>query len=136
MTDSVERSRFGERGLASRSPPSSFLSVCCSLVAAGNVIDCGDGGTFAEPNDESPGDGMEPCDEPKSKRPRANPRLFSDWRLNCSYSGFWSTGMMRGDAAAAARTLEEGGLQVPRVCCAALDAKTSFSAFASTARPK
>lgn len=99
-------------------------------------MDCGDGGALMEPNTEPLGGGMEPGVDVKLKLPRANPLLFSDWRRNCSNSGFWSTGMTRGDAAAVDRTLEDGGLQFPRMCWAALDAKTSFSEFASTERPK
>lgn len=70
-----------------------------------------------EPNTEPlGGGGIEPVGELKLKLPSANPLLFSDWRRNCSNSGFWSTGMTRGEAAAVERTLEDGGLQFPRMC--------------------
>lgn len=69
----------------------------------------------------------------KSKLFRAKP-LFSDCFLKASKSGFWSTGMTRGDAAAVERTLDVGGLQLVRMWRAALDEKTS--AVESTCRPK
>lgn len=69
---------------------------------------------------------------PKSKLPRAKPFAFSEAFLNCSNSGFCSTGIICGDAAAVERTLEVGGLQLPRMCCAALEEKWS----PLTARPK
>lgn len=69
-----------------------------------------------------------------AKLPSVNTLLFSDCRLNKSNSGFWSSGTTRGEAAAVERTFEDGGLQFPRMCCAALDAKTS--ALEWTASPK
>jgi hypothetical protein len=70
----------------------------------------------------------------KSKLPNEKPLLFSDWRRNASNSGFWSTGTTRGEAAAVERTFEDGGLQLVRMCWAALEAKQS--AVASIWRPK
>lgn len=58
----------------------------------------------------------------------------SDCLLKASNSGFWSTGIMRGEAAAVDLTSEVGGLQFARAWCAALEEKTS--AEESMERPK
>ena len=79
-------------------------------------MDLGERGVFIVPNPVALGAGAEDCVEPKSNLPSAKPLLFSDCRLNCSNSRFWSTGMTRGDAAAVERTFDEGGLQLPRMC--------------------
>lgn len=70
--------------------------------------------------------------EPKSKLPRAKPLAPSDAFLNCSNSGLCSTGIICGDAAAVERTFDVGGLQLPRMCWAALEEKWS----PLTVRPK
>lgn len=75
-----------------------------------------------------------PWPEAKSKLPSANARLLCDCFLNCSNSGFCSTGIMRGEAAAVERTSEVGGLQLPRMCCAALEEK--WSVWALMVKPK
>ena len=99
------------------------------MPLCGMGIDWGDKG-FMPPYTEPWGAGKEGVEEPNSNLPSEKaPLLFSDWRLNCSNSGFWSTGMTRGEAAAVERTLEDGGLQLP-----ALEAKTST--LESTCRPK
>jgi hypothetical protein len=54
--------------------------------------------------------------------------------LNASKSGFWSRGIIRGDAAAAERTLEVGGLQFARACCPPPD--DMHSSVRSMERPK
>jgi hypothetical protein len=135
MDDSVDSIRFGERGLVAWS--------CSSLVSLGFLGMAGRGIDCDCDHDECcvvlvllkkgllvivarPG-------EAKSKLPSANALLFSDCFLNCSNSGFCSTGIIRGDAAAVERTFEVGGLQLPRMCCAALEDK--WSAI-PTARPK
>lgn len=128
MDDSVESIRFGERGFCgvSSSLDGSGLSP---LTAAGAPIDGGDNGVFTVPKYDPPDGGA--AAGVKLKLPRANPLLFSDCFLNCSNSGFCSTGIIRGDAAAVERTLEVGGLQFPRMCCAALDEKWSLAFTAS-----
>jgi hypothetical protein len=135
MEDSVDSMRFGERGLEAKS--------CSSLVSllspgrSGGGIDCVcEWGGCAESMLAK--NGLLACafrpGEAKSKLPRANPLLFSDCFLNCSNSGFCSTGIIRGEAAAVERTFEVGGLQFPRMCWAALEEK--WSALLLTARPK
>jgi hypothetical protein len=87
-------------------------------------VDCANGGEFIVPKYEEAFDGS--ADGVKLKLPSAKPRLLSDCFLNCSNSGFCSTGIMRGEAAAVERTFEVGGLQLPRICCAALEEKWSL----------
>jgi hypothetical protein len=93
-------------------------------------MDCGDGGVMSVPKYDVPVEGT--AAGVKLKFPSANPRLFSDCFLNCSNSGFCSTGIMRGDAAAVERTSDVGGLQLPRMCCAALEEKWSLLAFTAS----
>ena len=124
--------RLGERGLGA-SPCSSLESLLSlDLSGGGTEWDEGDslGSMLAKKGLLE--DALRPG-EAKSKLPRANPRLFSDCFLNCSNSGFCSTGIILGDAAAMERTLDVGGLQLPRMCWAALEEK--WSALL-TARPK
>ena len=121
MEDSVDSMRFGERGLG-ESSWSCFVSSLLTPTVLDCVIECGDSGVLVLVKNgfdvDAPWPGVA-----KSKLPRANALLFSDCFLNCSNSGFCSTGIIRGDAAAVERTFDVGGLQLPRMCCAALEEK-------------
>jgi len=131
MEDSVDNMRLGERGLGGSSV-SSFASSLFIAGRLGCVIDCGDSGVLVLLKKGFDVDA--PCPGvAKSKLPSANARLFSDCFLNCSNSGFCSTGIIRGDAAAVERTFDVGGLQLPRMCWAAAEEK--WSAF-DTDSPK
>jgi len=132
--ESEERRRFGDRD--SGTPSASFsLPGLAELLGdeGGAVLDEWTGpvrlvGTLLA---GCTTDGLLPR---SGSRPKANCLLFSDCLRNCSNSGFWSTGMTRGDAAAVDRTLEVGGLQLPRMCCAVPEEKQS--AAESSWRPK
>lgn len=128
--------RLGERGFGDCGFDAlswSSLVSCCSLPdTVGGGIDCGDKGVFTLLKNGLLAEA--PCADAKSKPPRANALLFSDCLRNCSNSGFCSTGIIRGETAAVERTLEVGGLQLPRMCCAALEEK--WSALELMARPK
>ena len=50
------------------------------------------------------------------RMPKSKLFAASDARLKASKSGFWSSGITRGDAAAVERTCEVGGLQFERAC--------------------
>lgn len=130
--DSSDSMRLGERGLGDKSW-SSLVSLLLSVRSSGG-IDCED--DSCEESKLAKKEFFDAAFRPgdaKSKLPSANARLFSDCFLNCSNSGFCSTGMILGEAAAVERTLELGGLQFPRMCCAALEEKWSVLL---TARPK
>lgn len=140
--DSVDDNmRFGDRGLpvpswfSSLNSLKSLKSRVLSKELLGVMSDVGERGVFKGPKTEPFGTREGDGAEVKSNLPSEKPRLFSDCLLNCSNSGFWSTGMTRGDMAAVERTFDEGGLQLPRMCCAALEAKTSLP-LDSTWRPK
>lgn len=126
--DSVDSMRFGERGfpVVSRfSSLNSLKSFALSRELEGVMMDVGERGVFRGPKTEPFGTNEGEGAAVKSKVPNEKALLFSDCFLNCSNSGFWSTGMTRGDMAAVERTFDDGGLQLPRMCCAPLEANTS-----------
>jgi hypothetical protein len=133
--ESEERRRFGERDSGTPSVSFSLPGLAELLGDKGGAILGEWAGLVRLVGTLLAGCTTDGLLVPRSgSRPKANCLLFSDCLRNCSNSGFWSTGMTRGDAAAVDRTLEVGGLQLPRMCCAALEEKQS--AAESSWRPK
>lgn len=131
---SEERRRFGERDLGTPSASFSLPGLAELLGDKGGAVLGEWTGLARLVGTLLAGCTADGLFVPRSgSRPKVN-CLFSDCLRNCSNSGFWSTGMTRGDAAAVDRTLEVGGLQLPRMCCAALEEKQS--AAESSWRPK
>jgi len=126
---SEERRRFGEHDLGTPSVSFSFPGLAELLGDKGGAVMGKWTGLARLARTLLAG-----CTADGLPVPKVNCLLFSDSLRNCSNSRFWSTGMTRGDAAAVDRTLEVGGLQLPRMCCAALEEKQS--AAESSWRPK
>lgn len=103
--DGDERSRFGDLSFSS----ANFLSLVMALVR-------GDVGPMEMAGLER---GMEGLFAERALLTLSP--LSSVCIRKASNSGFWSNGMMRGDAAAVERTLDVGGLQLLLACIPAPD---------------
>lgn len=123
-----ERSRFGDLSFGS----GNFLSLVVAFVR-------GDGGPMEMATDGLFAGRALPAGFMLSPINRADERpltpLSSVCIRNASNSGFWSNGMMRGDAAAVERTLDVGGLQLLLAWKPAPD-EDEWSFAASTEMPK
>jgi hypothetical protein len=104
--DSVDKRRLGDRGLGRHSQFSSLTSLTPAVDCSGGVVTgFGENGVRTDPTKGPLGSlGDEEVDAPRSKAPKVKPLLFSDCLLNSANSGFWSTGMTRGESAAVERT--------------------------------
>jgi hypothetical protein len=128
--DGDERSRFGDLGFGS----GKFLSLVMTFIR-------GDGGLMEIAGLDRGMEGLFTGRVLLTLSPinRADERRLSPLSSVCirkaSNSGFWSSGMMRGDAAAVERTLDVGGLQLPLACRPALD-DDEWPFIASTDMPK